>query len=455
MTLSDQLSHLPTLLDEGIERYAVPGASVAVLHGDETFECAAGVVNLDTGVEATTDAVFQIGSITKIWTTTLMMQLVDEGLVHLDDPVQRHLPEFGLADPDAAAQITVRQLLDHSSGMDGDFFEDTGRGDDCVERFVLACRALPQLHPPGEGFSYCNAGFVVAGRIIEKLRGMSWDDALRTHLAEPIRAVSLESLPDQMAFYRPAVGHVPDGNGGFRVAPVPFLARSNGPAGATPYGAARDVLQLARLHLDDGVAGDGTRVLSSESVAAMQQSQLVTPPAIGADEWGLGWMLFDWSDRRLIGHDGATLGHNAYLRIVPEAGVAVVLLTNGGNPAALYRRVMNHVLGELCDISLPPLPTPTDEAFDATALAGTYERLAQRIVVDNRDGELWAELVDRRPLVPGAPPVPPVQLLHAGDRLFVYRRPGSNFTEQVYFGGPDAGGRPSWAFVGRRLPRIG
>lgn len=454
MALAETMAQLPALLDESIERYRVPGASLAVVAGEETFECASGVVSLDTGVETTPDAVFQIGSITKVWTTSLIMQLVDDGLVDLDEPVRTHLPQFTLGDPEAAAEITIRQLLTHTSGMDGDFFEDTGRGDDCVERFVLACRALPQLHRPGHGFSYCNAGFVVAGRIVERIRGMTWDDALQRFLATPIGAETLESLPDQMAYYRTAVGHVPDGDGGFRVAPVPFLARSNGPAGATPYGAARDVVQLARLHLADGLAPDGTRVLSPTSVHAMQQTQVTVPPGMVADAWGLGWMLFDWDGRRVIGHDGATIGHNSYLRVVPDDGIAVALLTNGGNTAALSRRIIGAVLEPLASVTVPPLPEPAGRDLDPTPYVGVYQRLAQRIEIDDRDGDLWMSVIDRRPLNPDAPVQPDVQLHPVDDRLFTYTTPDSGFRNQISFGDADNAGRPGWAFVGRRLPRV-
>ena len=90
---------LPVLLAE----HQVPGAAVAVLADDEIIDTAAGVLSTATGVEATADSVFQIGSITKVWTATLVMQLVDEGLVELDAPIRRYLPEFVLGDGEAAA----------------------------------------------------------------------------------------------------------------------------------------------------------------------------------------------------------------------------------------------------------------------------------------------------------------------------------------------------------------
>jgi len=121
-------------------------------------------------------------------------------------------------------------VLTHTSGIDGDFFQDTGRWDDCVERYILACSGLGQLHQPDALFSYCNAGFVIAGRIVEKLRRTTWDQALRHYVLDPV----------------------------------------GGPAGATPFAAARDLLRFARLHLAGGETAAGKRLLSAGSVAAMR-----------------------------------------------------------------------------------------------------------------------------------------------------------------------------------------
>src|SRR5215468_9762092 len=127
--IADQLSAL-------IEKYDVPGAAVAVLANGEVVDHAAGILHKGTGVEATPDSIFQISSVTKLWTSTLVMQLVDEGLVDLDAPVRTYLPEFRIADEEAAAVITTRMLLSHTAGFEGDIFTDTGVGDDCIEKYV-------------------------------------------------------------------------------------------------------------------------------------------------------------------------------------------------------------------------------------------------------------------------------------------------------------------------------
>ena len=115
----------------------------------EVFATAHGLLSKATGVEATSEAVFQIGSITKLWTTSLAMQLVDEGKLGLDEPVRAYLPEFRLADEHASAAITIRQLMTHTAGFGGDVFTDTGYGDDCVEKYVTSLTGQDQLFPPG------------------------------------------------------------------------------------------------------------------------------------------------------------------------------------------------------------------------------------------------------------------------------------------------------------------
>ncbi|MDX6229616.1 MAG: hypothetical protein QOI76_3006, partial [Frankiales bacterium] len=105
-------------LEELIARHGVPGASVAVLAGGQVATAAAGVLNVATDVAATDDALFQIGSITKVYTASLVMQLVEEGRVQLDAPVVTYLPELKLADTEVAEAVTLRHLLTHTSGIE-------------------------------------------------------------------------------------------------------------------------------------------------------------------------------------------------------------------------------------------------------------------------------------------------------------------------------------------------
>src|SRR4051794_31913333 len=168
-------------LDERIEaamkRYHVPGVAVgAYWHGREHMR-GFGVTNVDHPRPVDADTLFRIGSTTKTFTATAMMRLVEQSKVDLAAPARSYLPDLKLADEAAAKSVTVRQLLNHSTGWLGDNYGGFGRGDDALARYVSSMQQLPQLTPPGQVLAYNNAAIVVAGRIIETLTGKPYETA--------------------------------------------------------------------------------------------------------------------------------------------------------------------------------------------------------------------------------------------------------------------------------------
>lgn len=393
--MSLDVQHWQDRLAALADKTGVVGASLAIAHGDEEAVAATGVLSRRTQHAATPDSVFQIGSITKVWTATLVLQLVDDGLLDLDTPVVHYLPDFRVADDAATRQVTARHLLTHSSGIAGDFFPDTGRGDDCLEKYVSLMQDLPADTPLGATMSYCNAGFTLLGRLVEVLRGASWDVVLRERLLQPLGLEAAGTLPEEALLWAAATGHVtPPGTTEPVVAPQWGLTRNAGPAGLI-HARARDLLAFARMHLSDGLAADGTRLLSAESARAMREPQVEVP-----DRWtlgghiGLAWLLMDWSGRRVLGHDGGTIGQSAYLRIVPGDGqrpdVVVSLLTNGGDMRDLYAQLFTEVLDELAGITLPPPlePPAQSAAYDASQYVGRYVRESMEVEVVRRGDDL-------------------------------------------------------------------
>jgi len=377
-------------LDLLAREHGVPGAAFGVLrldddHDDGTgarLELATGVLHLGTGVPVTPDALFQVGSITKVWTTTLVMRLVDEGLLDLDAPVVERLPAFAVADGDAAAGITLRHLLTHTSGFDGDTFTDTGRGDDCLRAFVAVLTDSRQLFAPGTAWSYNNAAFVVAGRLVETVTGGTWDAALRERVIEPLRLGRTVTLPEEVLLHGAALGHIDDADGRPVPAPVWALPRSCGPAG-TVTSTVGDQLTFAAAHLRGGVL-DGGRLLSADSAAAMTSQQVARVDTAGqedASSWGLGWALGTWGGARVVGHNGNTIGQSAFLRLLPEHGLATVLLTNGGRADQLHRALV----GE-------PLVAELGGQLDVVAAAG--DGLADQLLV--REGAVHVGGVEER-----------------------------------------------------------
>src|SRR6476469_3156187 len=260
-----------------VEEHGVPGATVAVLVGGEIATATGGVTSLGTGVAVDPDTVFQIGSITKIWTTSLVMQLVDDGLLDLDQPLLNYLPELVIGDAEAAAALTTRHLLTHTAGFEGDIFTDTGRGEDAIEKYVATLTDLPQLFAPGETFSYNNTAFVVLGRLVEVLRGKSYDHVLLERIAQPLGLLRVSPSPYEAIRHRAATGHVAGADGELEPATSWALARSNAPAGSMLAMTPTDLLGFVRMHLDRGLAPDGTRVLSAQSVQAMQSREIDLP----------------------------------------------------------------------------------------------------------------------------------------------------------------------------------
>jgi CubicO group peptidase (beta-lactamase class C family) len=376
-------------LDELARAHRVPGAALAVLADGTIHEFATGVLHRGTGVETTADSVFQIGSISKVYTATLVLQLAEAGELDLDAPVGSVLPEFAVADAEATKSVTVRQLLTHTSGIDGDFFHDTGRGDDCVARYLEACADLRQNHAPGATMSYCNSGFKILGRVVEVVTGQVWDTALRERIVEPLGLAQTVTLPEEALRFRAAMGHLGEPGEDPAPAPVWSLPRSIGPAGGIVASAA-DVVRFARLHLDGGLAPDGTRLLSAEAVESMTRPEVEVPNRWrGPTHWGLGWELFDWPGGPVFGHGGATIGQYAYLLVAPGAGVAVALLTNGGEPGELYATLVGELLADLAGVTMRRFAPPeTPPRVDFSRYLGAYRSEGLAFELTDRDGVL-------------------------------------------------------------------
>lgn len=457
------LAHWEQRLATLAERHGVPGAQLGILRTgggvDDLVVATHGVLHVRTEAPVTPDAVFQIGSITKVWTASVVLSLVDEGLLELDTPVVEVLPELRLADPDVTKGVTVRHLLTHTSGIDGDVFTDTGRGDDCLERYVDELGDAGQNHPLGVTWSYCNSGFSLLGRVIEAVTGTTWDEALRARLSEPLGLERAVTLPEDALLHAVAVGH--DERDGETVPAAAWqLPRSLGPAGLVTCTAA-DVLAFARMHLTGGRAADGTRVLSEQSVAAMAAHEAELPdPYILGDSWGLGWIRFAWDGRRLVGHDGNTLGQAAFLRMLPDpdgdGGLAVVLLTNGGHTRDLYEDLYREVFAELAGVEMPDRFGPPAEPVevDVTPYVGRYERTSVQMDVEQGDDGPVLRTTLVGPLAELEPdPVEEHALVPVGPGLFAVRPEGTETWVPVTFY-ELATGEPYLHMGARATPRV-
>lgn len=378
-------------LSEYATRYGIPGASAAIIHGGECGTAATGLLNLETRVATSTDALFQIGSITKTFTATLALQLLEQNRIALEDPVRRHLPYFRVASDEISETVTIRQLLTHTSGIDGDYFPDTGSDTACVEKYVRACTELGQIHDPDEGISYCNAGPIAIAAMLQELTGKSWDVLLQEKIVKPLGLK--QTITDYARFphYRVAVGHLSDPvSKKLKVASRIHLPRGMGPTGATLHMSAPDLAQFGRLFLEGGKVCDGPTIIEKETIelSLQQRAAWQIAPWTGMG-MGLGWLLYRWDGHDVFGHDGGTIGQHSFLRIMPEANLVVALLTNGGPAKDLYTALFRDAFGTFADTRLPTAPAaiPLSD-FETGRVLGRYANKSTVATVAMTDGQL-------------------------------------------------------------------
>lgn len=445
-------------LNELTSRYGVVGTGLALLHDGQILGLASGYSDVRRQSPMTADTICLVGSTTKVMTATLVMQLVDEGRLSLDDPITRHLPELRL--PGA---ITVRQLLSHTSGLDVGPYSDHGRDHDAVRRYVASLGEEQVVSPPGKRWGYSNAAYVVAGRLVEVLRGTDWDEALRRHLLEPAGLEQAATLPEQAVLHPVALPHARTG-GDVAVCQAWGLAgRSLGPTGSTLAMSAGDLIRFAQLHLAGGVAGNGVRVLSANGVNEMQVPNAeVTPGSPFAQQWALGWFAADWGVRRFRGHAGHNLGAGSHVALFPDVGGALAMVFNTiPGDAGLHHELFSALAAELFGAVKPEpwLPvTPISEPA-LTRFAGRFAcsqfRLdvtvagdALRLVVEG-DGELGRAPGRMLPALDGRAWGSGELGAHAAPP------PAGHVTPELFFSDFDSLGRPRYChhsvFAARRI----
>jgi CubicO group peptidase (beta-lactamase class C family) len=327
---------------------SIPGAAVAVTRGDEVL-LVRGFGHDSTGAPVTGDTLFRIASLSKSFTALAVIQLVDADRLSIDDPVVEHLPEFQLADP-RADQVTVRQLLDHTSGLTDEQVPELSRPQPSTPTEAMASLRPARLaSTPGTMFSYHNPNYHVAARLVEVLSGEPFNTHLRRHVLIPAGMVSTTTTTtdDQPvpglrrghviayghAFAAPAFGSFTVGDGGV-------------------VSTAADMARWLTVNAGDGQASDGTRLVSRQGL-----EQLHTPSATQSG-YALGWdtvSRIDASTR--LEHSGSLFTFSAYEAVWPESGCGVALLFNGGSGLLLDQTAIAHGVFDIVEGNEPGPPS--------------------------------------------------------------------------------------------------
>ncbi|HET8845837.1 MAG TPA: serine hydrolase domain-containing protein, partial [Ktedonobacteraceae bacterium] len=375
-------SILTDFVEKTFKKFKIPGVALGVwVDGKEVYACH-GVTSVDNPVPIDQDTLFLVASVTKTFTATTLMRLVAEGKVELNAPVRRYVPELQLRDQQVADKVTVLNLLNHTSGFDWRVNADTGEGNDALELYVAKMAEMTQIAPPGTRVSYSQAGYNLLGRIIEKVTGQMFEQAVTSLVFEPLRLSHSFFARDDIMTRRFAVGHNGGEDGTLSIAQPWRHSRADNPGGGIASSVA-DLLRWARFHLGDGRAESGALVLPANVLHQMKEPTATLRASTLGDAIGIGWFLRNVDGVRTIGHAGSANGQFVELLIVPERNFAVVSMSNSGPDGILFNQMvvrwaLENYLG-LLDSDPEPIP------FDATQLqeiAGKYENAMMTCTID-------------------------------------------------------------------------
>lgn len=447
---------LASLATSRMKEYGVPGVALGILHNGTASIRGLGVTNVEDSIPVNGHTVFPIASISKTFAATALMRLVEQGKVDLRAPVRTYLPEFRVRDETVSRDVTVWHLLTHLGGWEGQV-AGPDRGTETLRTFMGTITDLMQVAPPGAAWSYNNAGFSIAGRVIEQVTGTSINRAIRDLVFQPLGLEHAGTTAGDFIVNRFAAGHTTrDGK--------PTLNRPFSPSVSVTAGGVglcmTDLLAYARFHMGDGTAPDGQRVLQRESLQQLRTPQ--APKQATDDDMGIGWHLRSLGPIRTASHGGTLGGHILLLEIVPDRNFAIAILTNASTGWRLIQDVerealksylgatyaLNQAIAHRGLVETLPSVQPLAQQPDPAPYVGTFARPGNSVVVRTEGGRLF---VQERPNS-GQPRTEMPVSFFGVDRAVVTDGPARGQSIEFV---RDASGRVNWVrVVGRVAVRV-
>ncbi|SDX49767.1 serine hydrolase [Paenibacillus sp. CF384] len=327
----NRINRLHLMLNEYVEHEQIPGLSVGIVwNGNQCFAGEYGTANKGTGAPVLRDTLFHQASVSKTFVATGIMQLVEQGKIDLDAPIMKYLSYFKL-DDERYGSITVRQLLNHTSGMpdENDYAWDRPEYDEqSLERYVRSSSHLKLQSDPGDKFAYSNIGYEILGDLIAKVSGLSFEHYMKSAILEPIGMRSSSFLKQEVE-ERLAAPHVlgsSPGYGGYVSDVFPYN-RAHAPS-STLYTSADDMCRYLQMHVNQGIAGNGYSALQSGSHAAMWKPHAETGYDPKKSHIGLGWFMGDYKGSRILSHAGWDTGFLTHLFILPDDQIGIAVMAN-------------------------------------------------------------------------------------------------------------------------------
>ncbi|WP_120006775.1 serine hydrolase domain-containing protein [Nesterenkonia muleiensis] len=381
--MSFDSTHLTQLLQNKVAEYHLPGAVVGVWQDGVYAEAAAGVSNVNTQERMTPSTAFITGSVTKVWTTTLLMTLVDEGLLDLDTPVMHYAPDirFG-ADVAVARSLTLRNLVNHTSGVDcSDLFVNSREYPDGVNDYIDPISRLGKITEPDYCASYNNIGWIVLELVMRRVTGRNFHDLLLDRVIRPLGLSRTVVSLAEAVLHRLSVGSYPLPTiGAHESTPQLLFPSAWSPAGTTLMTTVADTVRFLRMHLDGGQIPSGPRLLSVASSAAMQTPTSFAPT--GNDSgFGLGWQFSRGPGEMVVHHGGTSLGGRTHAIVSPADNVVFVCHVNSSDNDVIHRDILSYLLVN----GVNPLASNysvREDKVDVRPFTGTYRRCGLTVDIE-------------------------------------------------------------------------
>lgn len=388
-----------------MKRLSIPGAAVGIWHKGREYTAGFGVTSIEHPLLVTPDTLFQVGSVSKTFTGTMLMQLAEQGKIDIDAPVRNIIQDLKLRDENVAKQVTTLHLLTHMGGWVGDYFNDFGNGNDALAKMVKDIAKLPQVMPLGKIWSYNNAGFNIASRLIEVITGKPYEQAAQEMLFDPLGLKMSFFYPSDILFtHRFVAGHYKEGKKLHVSRPWAIGRAGNGVGGVVST--VKDLLAYARFHM-----GNGNRIIKRKTLEAMRIPQA---NAGGRGKIGITWFINKAGPLTRYSHGGATHGQQAAFLFIPEKDFAITILTNSNSGGILNNNVINLALEIYFNIK-PAMPKPIKiSTNELKEYAGSYRIGTEAFDLKIKNNYLMYHHI---PLggfpTPGTPPgpaMPPMQM---------------------------------------------
>ena len=358
-------ARIDPILEQQKQELHIPGmALVAVRDGKVVYAKAIGQRDIEAGLPATLDTLFPIGSCTKAFTSMVLALSADAGLLSFDDPPRKFLPWFKMADPEADANVKLRDMLAHRTGLMAYADLAAEPGVLTPEEFILAATGAKPSAKFGTKFQYSNPMYVAAGLIAGEANKSSWESVVQKRIYAPLgMTASKTSLADALKAPDHATGYAydPAANAWHAVPPSGSLT-TLAPAGAV-VSSANDMAKWLQM-LADGGAVRGKRFVSEKMFAELTSAQTPMNPKMS---YGLGWAVYDWNGLKVVEHNGGTQGISALVSFVPARRTGFLILTNS-SPTALTKITAAGKM--LWPILLDQQPAPAAAAAPPVAQAG-------------------------------------------------------------------------------------